>query len=97
MRIFKIPFDTKREEKIFGGYLSVRQVIYIILAGISFLIAITPIINILKIIIITISVIFFLACAFIKIKEQNFDRFFFYAIKYLFRKKIFVYERCQKW
>ena len=27
MRIFKVPFDLKREEKIFGGYLSLRQVI----------------------------------------------------------------------
>ena len=35
MRVFKIPFNTKREEKIFGGYLSLRQVIYIMLAASS--------------------------------------------------------------
>ena len=29
MRVFKIPFDIKREEKIFGGYLSLRQVLYL--------------------------------------------------------------------
>ena len=38
MRIFKVPYDIKREEKIFGGYLSLRQVIYIMLAVSSFLI-----------------------------------------------------------
>ena len=30
MRVFKVPFDIKREEKIFGGYLSLRQVVYLI-------------------------------------------------------------------
>ena len=35
MRVFKIPFDFKREEKIFGGYLSLRQVIYLMLAASS--------------------------------------------------------------
>ena len=29
MTVFKVPFDIKREEKIFGGYLSLRQVIYL--------------------------------------------------------------------
>ena len=32
MRMFKVPFDIKREEKIFGGYLSLRQVTYLLLA-----------------------------------------------------------------
>ena len=41
--------------------------------------------------------IFFLLCAFLKIGEQNFDKFFFYALKYMFRKKRFVYVRCCKW
>ena len=35
MRVFKIPFNSKREEKIFGGYLSLRQVIYLMLAASS--------------------------------------------------------------
>jgi len=35
MRIFKVPFDIKREEKIFGGYLSLRQVLYIMLGASS--------------------------------------------------------------
>lgn len=97
MKVFKVPFDIKREEKIFGGYLSLRQVIYLMLSVSSLTILATPLILIIKILFITLITTFFLLCAFLKIGEQNFDKFFFYAIKYLFRKKNFVYERCCKW
>lgn len=94
MRVFKVPFDIKREEKIFGGYLSLRQVIYLMLCAASFSIFATSLNIIIKLIIsVTISA-FFLLCTFLKINEQNFDKFFFYSLKYLFRKKRFVYERC---
>lgn len=94
MKVFKVPFDIKREEKIFGGYLSLRQVTYLMFcAGSLGLLAIhIPII--IKIFFILIISSFFLLCAFLRIGEQNFDKFFFYAIKFLFRKKNFVYERC---
>ena len=95
MRVFKVPFDMKREEKIFGGYLSLRQVIYLMLAT-STLFAI-PISKLITLFIVLAISIFFLLCSFLKIGEQNFDKFFFYAIKYLFRKKDFVYRRCGKW
>lgn len=94
MRIFKVPFDVKREEKIFGGYLSLRQVIYLMLSASTLIIFTTPLHIAIKIIFIILFSTFFLLCAFLKIGEQNFDRFFFYAIKFLFRKKNFVYERC---
>ncbi len=97
MRVFKVPFDIKREEKIFGGYLSLRQVIYLMLAGASLSIFAIPLPIAIKLIITIPICIFFLLCTFLKIGEQNFDKFFFYAIKYLFRKKNFVYERCSKW
>ncbi|MCI9245712.1 MAG: PrgI family protein [Clostridia bacterium] len=93
MRVFKVPFDIKREEKIFGGYLSLRQVIYLILAASSLIILITALPTPIKMILIGIVAIFFLLCAFFKIKDQNFDKFFFYALKYLFRDKKFIYER----
>lgn len=96
MRVFKVPFDIKREEKIFGGYLSLRQVTYLMLSASSFSILATSIPMTIKILLITFICIFFLLCTFLKIGEQNFDRFFFYAIKYLFRKKNFVYVRCSK-
>ncbi len=95
MRVFKVPFDIKREEKIFGGYLSLRQVIYLMLAASSLSLLATPLHVIAKIFLISIIAIFFLLCAFLKIGEQNFDKFFFYGIKYLIRQKNFVYERCR--
>lgn len=97
MRVFKIPFDFKREEKIFGGYLSLRQVIYLMLAASSLSIIALHIPILIKIIVISFESIFFLLCAFLKIKEQNFDKLFINCIKYLTRQKKYVYERCSKW
>lgn len=94
MRLFKVPFDVKREEKIFGGYLSLRQVLYLMLSASSLIILATPLHIVFKIIFILVFTMFFLLCAFLKINEQNFDKLFFYASKYLFRKKTFIYERC---
>lgn len=96
MRVFKVPFDIKREEKIFGGYLSIRQVIYLILAASSFSILALPLSLIIKILLISVIAVFFLLCAFLKVNELNFDKFFYLFIKYLCRKKIYVYERCNK-
>lgn len=93
MRLFKIPYDVKREEKIFGGYLSLRQVLYLMFGGISFVLLFIPIHIIIRLILIGIVILFFLLCAFFRINEQNFDKFFFFTIKYLFRKKQFIYRR----
>jgi len=94
MKVFKIPYDTKREEKIFGGYLSLRQVIYLMLLCSLFGVFAIPINIIIKLLIISMLGIFLLLCAFWKIQELNFDKFFFYALKFLFRKKKYIYERC---
>lgn len=96
MRVFKVPYDIKREEKIFGGYLSLRQVTYLMLSASSLAILAPPIIMGIKIFFIAFVSIFFLLCTFLKVNEQNFDKFFFYAIKYLIRNKNFVYARCRK-
>lgn len=96
MRVFKIPYDIKREEKIFGGYLSLRQITYLMLSTSSLAILSLPIIISMKILLIAFISIFFLLCTFLKVNEQNFDKFFFYAVKYLIRNKNFVYERCCK-
>ena len=97
MRVFKVPFDIKREEKIFGGYLSLRQVVYLMLGASSLALLATPLPIVLKIIFILLIASFFLLCTFFKIGEQTFDKYFFYALRYLFRKKYFVYKRCLKW
>ena len=94
MRVFKIPYDLKREEKIFGGYLSLRQVLYLSFIALSVLIFFIPISKIISFIVISILSVFFLLCAFFKVNEQNFDKLFFYALKFLFRKKRYIYGRC---
>lgn len=93
MNLFKVPYDVKREEKIFGGYLSLRQVAYLMLATSSLSILATPLLIGFKILFIALVSIFFLLCSFFKVNSLNFDKFFFYALKYLFRKKKFVYRR----
>ena len=35
MILYKVPFDFTHEEKVFGGYLSLRQMLYMILSAIS--------------------------------------------------------------
>ncbi|MDO5555213.1 MAG: PrgI family protein [Clostridia bacterium] len=96
MRIFKIPFDSKREEKIFGGYLSLRQVVYLMLGTSSLGLFATSLHIATKIVLVCIIFSIALLCAFFKVKEQNFDKYIFYAIKYMFRKKKYEYVRCGK-
>ena len=91
MRMYKVPYDFKREEKIFGGYLSLRQVLYLMLTAGCFGMLALKISILIRLLFVTLFAIFFLLCAFYKIGNQNFDKFFFLAIKYLFRKKKYVY------
>ena len=96
MKVYKVPFDIKREEKIFGGYLSLRQVIYLLLASSSLSLFLFNIPKIISFTLFFIISIFFLLCSFLKIGEQNFDKLFFYAILYLIRKRKYIYGRCDK-
>ena len=95
MNLFKVPYDVKREEKIFGGYLSLRQATYLMLATSSLSILATPLLMSFKILFIALVCIFLLLCSFFKVNSLNFDKFFFYALKYIFRKRKFIYGRCQ--
>ena len=71
MKVFKVPFDLKREEKIFGGYLSLRQVTYLMLAASSLALFATPIPKILTIFIVIAITTFFLLCSFLKIPAKH--------------------------
>lgn len=93
MKVFKVPFDVKREEKIFGGYLSIRQVLYLALGLTSFCSLLLPIQIVIQIITISLSIIFFLLCAFLKIDDIYFDKLLLEYFKYIFRKRIYTYER----
>lgn len=94
MNIYKVPFDFAHEEKVFGGYLSLRQMLYLVLGTAStgiFFIPYIPIV--LKVIIFLVIFIAFLIFAFLKINEIYADKHFLNIIKYIFRKKRYLSER----
>lgn len=94
MNIYKVPFDFAHEEKVFGGYLSLRQMLYLVLGTAStgiFFIPHIPIV--LKVIIFLVIFIAFLIFAFLKINEIYADKHFLNIIKYIFRKKRYLSER----
>ena len=83
MQVYQVPYNYEHEEKIFGGYISLRQAIYLILAICSMGLFFVPNINI------SVKITF----AFAKIEGAYADRYFIYVCKYIFKKKIYVLER----
>lgn len=97
MQIYKVPFDFSHEEKIFGGYLSIRQAIYLILAFCTLAIFLIPFINIfIKLILFITLCSIFILFAFLKIDETNTDKYFIYILKFLFRNKKYILEKGKK-
>lgn len=94
MQIYKVPYNFNHEEKIFGGYLSIRQAIYLILGVSMVAIFFIPLINIfIKSIIFLTLVTVFVLLAFLKIDETNADKYFSYIFKFCIRKKKYILER----
>lgn len=94
MQVYKVPYNFRHEEKIFGGYVSLRQGIYLILALFSSGIIFIP--NIATIVRFTFAglmIVFWCLCAFLKIEEINADRYLINVLKYMFREKVFIYRR----
>lgn len=91
--IYKVPFDFRHEEKIFGGYLSLRQMLYLILSIVSIGIFFIPIPTILKMIVFFTTTSIFLIFAFLKIGNIYADKYCIDVMKYVFRKKIYINER----
>ena len=106
MREFAVPFDIKTEDKIIGGYISLRQAgwlfITIIVAVGLFAINRGYLVKaeiglhidfvnlIIRFIIWLLVAVFFSMLAFLKIKELNFDEFLFRKIKYKIKKHIYL-------
>jgi len=90
---------VKEKKKFSGGYLSLKEVIYLMLCAITAVIFIPAIkvYIIIKITIFLMFAVFFLLCAFLKISEQNFDKFIIFIAKYLFRRKKFLYKGESQW
>ena len=98
MQIYKVPYNFKHEEKIFGGYLSIRQAIYLILGTSMISILFIPVLDIyLKSLLFLIIATVFIVFAFVKIDETNADKYVIYILKFLFRKRKYILERGQKW
>ncbi len=93
MSLYKVPFDFTHEEKVFGGYLSLRQMLYMILSAISVGILFLNISITIKIIMFFSVVSIFITFAFLKIGNIYADKYFFNILKFIFRKKKFTFER----
>lgn len=94
MQIYRVPYNFNHEEKVFGGYLSIRQAIYLILGALMLSILFIPMINIfLKSIVFLALASMFVVFAFIKIDETNADKYFIYILNFLFRKKKYILQK----
>lgn len=93
MSSYKVPFDFTHEEKVFR-WLSIIKTNVIcnckcnIIRNIIFHIS-----TIVKTIIFLSVVAILMTFAFLKIGNIYADKYFFNVLKYIFRKKIFIFER----
>ena len=94
MQIYNVPYSFDHEEKIFGGYVSIRQAIYLILGALTASFLFIPFINIfVKVIIFLLLLSLFITFAFAKVDDTNADKYFIYILKYLMRKKNYILEK----
>ena len=93
MSLYKVPFDFSLEEKVFGGYLSLRQMLYLIASVISIGILFIHIPLTVRTIIFLTIVSILMVFAFVKIGNTYTDKYFVDVLKYIFRKKIYIMER----
>jgi hypothetical protein len=78
------------KKKYFGGYLSLRQMLYVIISVISVGILFLHIAIVAKTIIFFSVIAIFMMFAFLKIDNIYADKYFFNILKYIFRKKIYI-------
>ena len=90
MMLYRVPFDFTHEEKVFGGYLSLRQMLYMILSAISIGILFLHISMVVKTIMFIFALIIFMTFAFFRIGNTYADKYFLNILKYVFRKKIYI-------
>lgn len=96
MRSFKVPFVVEEEEKVFGGYISLRQALYLFIAALGLRVFWFDMSIVLKLVLFVCFVSFMAACAFLKINNVYFDAYIITVIKYLVRKKKYYYGEDQR-
>ena len=75
MQIYNVPYNFNHEEKVFGGYVSIRQAIYLIFGASMLVIFFIPIVNIIiKTLMFLVLATMFVLFAFLKIDETNADK-----------------------
>lgn len=94
MKVYEVPYYFEHEEKIFGGYVSLRQAIYLIFAVMAIGLFFLPFLDV-TIKVILFSIVAGLCCllAFLKIDGTNADKYSVYILKFLLRRKIYILER----
>lgn len=94
MQIYNVPYNFNHEEKVFGGYVSIRQAIYLILGASMLGVFFIPIVSIfIKSLLFLILATMFILFAFLKIDETNADKYFIYILNFFFRKKKYILEK----
>lgn len=94
MQIYKVPFNFNHEEKIFGGYLSIRQALYLVLGALMLAIFFIPKITVfIKSMMFLILATVFILFAFLKIDEVNSDKYFIYTLKFVLRNKKYIKQK----
>lgn len=94
MKVYEVPYYFEHEEKIFGGYVSLRQAIYLMFAVMAIGLFFLPILDVtLKVILFFIAVVLCCLLAFLKIEGTNADKYSVYILKFLLRRKIYILER----
>ena len=94
MQVYNVPYNFNHEEKVFGGYVSIRQAIYLIFGASMLGIFFIPMINIIiKSLLFIVLVTMFVVFAFLKIDETNADKYFIYILNFFFRKKKYILEK----
>lgn len=94
MQIYNVPYNFNHEEKVFGGYVSIRQAIYLILGASMLVIFFIPAVNIIiKTMMFLILATMFVLFAFLKIDETNADKYFIYVLNFFIRKKKYILEK----
>lgn len=96
MRTFTIPFVIEQEEKIFGGYVSLRQAMHFLIGALSGVIFYTKLHLAIKVTFFLTVVTIALLFAFLKVGDVYLDRYTLIAIKYLLRKKIYLHGEADK-
>lgn len=94
MQIYNVPYNFNHEEKVFGGYVSIRQAIYLIFGASMLVIFFIPIVNIIiKTLMFLVLATMFVVFAFLKIDETNADKYFIYILNFFARKKKYILEK----